>query len=267
MRPGSVVLAGALELLDTPGEWAVRDGIVYLWPLHPPTVLTSNGSAGLVVTAPVRQQVFSFVGSGATPDTFTARITLAGLRVIGAGMPPLHVFGCVAKGIVDGRGSSEIPCNSTAGIPNTTPQSMAQGMVFTENAADISVDRCALKGGGISAVWLQERSTNISVVNCLISDIAGHGVYLNGIGPNDTRFDSAAAADVNHGHNISGNTIVDGGKQLVLGSGVFLFQSGRNVISHNTISRFPRDGVGFFGMCCHNWNAERAPTIPRYWGR
>jgi hypothetical protein len=272
VRPGSVALAGALELLDSPGEWAVRDGIAYLWPLN------SSDAPRLLVTAPIHQRVFSFVGSGkggggAAPEPgagtagTASRITLASVRVIGAGMPALYVFGCVAKGAPDGGGSAEIPCNSTAGIPNTTPQSMAQGMIYTENAADIAVDRCVLKGGGISAVWLQERSANISVTNCVIADIAGHGVYLNGIGPNDTRYDTAAAADVNHGHNISGNVIVDGGKQLVLGSGVYLFQSGRNTISHNTISRFPRDCVGFFGMCCHDWNAQRAPTIPRYWNR
>jgi hypothetical protein len=271
VRPGSVVLAGALELLDAPGEWAVRGGIVYLWPLN-----SSSSLEQMLVTAPIHQRIFSFVGSGGgggaaapdEPDAGTAsRITLVGLRVIGAGMPSLYVFACVAKGIEDGRGSAQSPCNSTSGIPNTTPQSMAQGMIYTENAADIGVDRCVLKGAGISAVWLQERSTNISVVDCLIADIAGHGVYLNGVGPNDTRYDSPVAADVNHGHNISGNVIVDGGKQLVLGSGVWLYQSGRNTISHNTISRFPRDCVGFYGMCCHNWNAQRAPSIPRYWNR
>ena len=264
-----MALAGALELLDAPGEWAVRGGIAYLWPLN-------SSMRGLLVTAPIHQRVFSFVGSSggaaaapepAATSTTASRITLASLRVIGAGLPSLYIFSCVTNGVEDGRGSAEIPCNSTAGIPNTTPQSMAQGMIYTENAADIAVDRCVLKGGGISAVWLQERSANISVVNCVIADIAGHGVYLNGVGPNDTRFDSAAEADVNHGHNISGNVIVDGGKQLVLGSGVFLFQSGRNTISHNTISRFPRDCVGFFGMCCHSWNAQRAPAIPRYWNR
>ena len=54
-----------------------------------------------------------------------------------------------AKGVEDGRAHTD-PVQLHAGIPNTTPQSMAQGMIYTENAADIGVDRCVLKGGGIA---------------------------------------------------------------------------------------------------------------------
>ena len=46
---------------------------------------------------------------------------------------------------------------------------------------------------------------------------------MNGIGPNDTRFDSPATANLNFGHTITGNVITNGGQQIYLGSGVYLY--------------------------------------------
>jgi len=57
---GDFYIQGALELLDQEGEWAVRQGTIYFWPY------SAYGSAlspnNLIITAPVTQRVFSFVG-------------------------------------------------------------------------------------------------------------------------------------------------------------------------------------------------------------
>ena len=87
LRRGSMFLQGALELLNSEGEWAVRDGVLYYYPYArygvPPSSL--DGDDGEVITAPVVQRVFSFVGSSA--ERPVAEITLQGLVVIGASMP------------------------------------------------------------------------------------------------------------------------------------------------------------------------------------
>ena len=54
--------------------------------------------------------------------------------------------------------------------------------------------------------------------------MAGFGLYANGVGPGDTRFLDSEDADVNRHHKIVNNTFDDGGKQILYGSGVWLFQ-------------------------------------------
>jgi hypothetical protein len=163
---------------------------------------------------------------------------------------------------------------------DTTPVAAAQGMIFTENASDITIESCALKASGISAFWLQEASSSITVKNNWVEDIAGFGLYANGIEYGDRRYPSAAEAYVNYGHRIIGNVFLDGGRQIEYGTGVWFYQSGDATITHNVISRFPRDAVGFYGGW-PMWTSEPDGTVAprnqpknmganstrRYWGR
>ena len=68
------------------------------------------------------------------------------------------------------------------------------------------------------------------------------------IGVDDRRYTSADEADVNRGYTISNNVFLDGGRQIMYGSGIWLYQVGGTSIVHNRIARFPRDGVGFYGI-------------------
>jgi len=75
---GMYYLQGPLELLDQEGEWAVRAGVLYYWPY------TAAGGAptdpnDAIITAPVVQRVFSFVGADRrTPATgVTVRLFFA----------------------------------------------------------------------------------------------------------------------------------------------------------------------------------------------
>jgi hypothetical protein len=96
-----------------------------------------------------------------------------------------------------------------------------------------------------------------------VQDMGGFGLYANGVGVGDRRYQSPQAADVNFGHTIRSNVFIDGGRQIEYGSGVWLFQVGRTVIEHNVISRFPRDGVGFFGMLPFWTAVPGGPSAPR----
>ena len=267
----AVYISGAVEFISAPGEWAVRDHQLYYMPYEPvdPSLLT--------ITAPATKRVLSFIG---TDRHAPARgLSIVGLRLVGSDMPALFVWSCMSESIMDGPGATKPPCSSAEGQPNTTPQSSAHGLVFTENATDIEICNCTIHAaGGPAAIWLQEASSNVRISSNVIEDIAGHGIYANGIAPNDTRFPSAAESDVNFGHVIEDNLIVSGGSRTTHASGIFLFQSGRSAITHNKIAQFPRDAVAYYGMCCLNWNAPQigagaSGVTPRYlsgskyWGK
>ena len=49
--------------------------------------------------------------------------------------------------------------------------------------------------------------------------MAGFGLYANGVGVGDFRYKSAGEADVNLGHTIHNNLFVDGGRQIMYGTG------------------------------------------------
>jgi hypothetical protein len=158
-------LQGPLELLDREGEWAARHGmlrkrsfwgaiydtkaiflprqardkhgkkqlktktttvflgVLYFWPY------TKGGKQQdpneLIITAPVEQQVISFVGkSQQAPVTGVA---LSNLRVVGSSMPLTYVYMCHGDGSA-GIGGGGAACASTGGPDtpdetNTSPRS------------------------------------------------------------------------------------------------------------------------------------------------
>ena len=83
---------------------------------------------------------------------------------------------------------------------------------------------------------------NHTVTGNWVQDLGGFGLYSNGVGPGDLRYNSPQEADVNHGHVIANNLFVDGGRQIEYGTGVWLYQTGETRIVHNVIHRFPRGG-------------------------
>ena len=200
---GSTYLQGALELLDQEGEWAVRHGQIYFWPYsaygratHPDDV---------IVTAPARQRVISFVGESAAQPVHG--LTIAGLRIVGSSMPPhnSYVFSCSsdpptspgADCAEDGGPSSFSQCNNS-------PKSASQGMIYLENATAIEIRECALRAAGIAGIWLQESNSGHVVSNNWVQDIGGFGLYANGVVVGDRRYSSPTEANCNHGHTITG---------------------------------------------------------------
>ena len=192
-------------------------------------------------------------------------VTLSGLRLIGASMPQTYIYMC------RGSGKSASPagadCAATGGPDtpdetNTSPRPSSQGMVYLENASSITIRNCVLRAGGIAGFWFEEAVEDVTVEGNWVQDFAGFGLYANGIDVGDLRYSGAREADVNRGHTIHNNLFVDGGRQIVYGTGVWLYQVGSTSITHNVIHRFPRDGVGFYGMLPF-WTARHIrPPIP-----
>jgi hypothetical protein len=224
---GSYYLSGAVELLDSPGEWAVRGGSVYYWPYASDVPIES-----LIITAPSNQRVFSFVGS--SRDAPVHHVTLDSLHIVGSDMPATYTYAC--KGTNAAASPAGAACKANGGPAsddetNTSPLASSQGMVYTENATQITIQNCSLRAAGISAFWLQEASSHVHVLNNWVEDVGGFGLYANGIAPNDTRVSTAAEADFNHNHIVSNNIFLSGGQEIMYGTGVWFFQSGSNTIT------------------------------------
>eukprot|EP00039_Didymoeca_costata_P021245 m.343908 g.343908 ORF g.343908 m.343908 type:complete len:1136 (-) comp23516_c0_seq1:322-3729(-) len=255
---GSVYLQGALELLDTEGEWAVKHGVLYFWPY------SVNGNTvspnDVIITAPPRQEIISFMG--VNQQQLVRSITLSSLTFVGASMPSSYTYACA--------GSFGAECSKNGGPDtpdetNTSPRAASQGMLYLENATEITITNCRLKAGGIAGIWMQEYNKHHTISGCWVEDMGGFGIYINGVGAGDRRYSTPSEANVSYGHTITNNLFFDGGRQIMYGSGVWLFQTGGTTITHNRIARYPRDGVGFYGMLpfwTANPNGNVAPGMP-----
>eukprot|EP01049_Picozoa_sp_SAG25_P007390 SAG25_NODE_600_length_6634_cov_5.554093_5_plen_267_part_00 len=76
----------------------------------------------------------------------------------------------------------------------------------------------------------------------------GFGRAPNGTTTHQGPITSAAEADVNKWHVISDNLIYDYGRRVGHGSGMWWFQAGTMLATHNHIQEGPRDAFGVYGV-------------------
>ena len=223
-----VYLQGPKEFIDEPGEWALEPatGLLYYWPLDPASV-TPAASVPIVASPAAAAIEFKGVAGGAA----VADIVVDGLEVRGSGFTPDGAYRLF-----------------TPGRTNDFPSPSDSGMVRVEDAARISLLNCKLLNAGLSAVWLSHAAANVTVRGCWLEGAGFCGVTAAGIFPGDGPFETAEAANVNYGHVVESNLIWDVGKRVGHGAGVWLWQSGSNLVTHNYIKEAPRNGVGMYGV-------------------
>jgi hypothetical protein len=218
-------LQGPKEFLDEPGEWALEpaSGLLYYWPYAAPT----PGGPPIVAHSAPAALDFRGVPGGA----LVADITVNGLELRGSGFTP------------DGAYRIFPP-----GRPNDFPAPTDSGQVRAQDAARLTLSNLKLLHAGLSAVWLAGRAANVSVVGCWIEGPGFCGVTAAGPYPGDGPYASAAEAYVNTGHAVDSNLIYNVGQRVGHGAGVWLFQSGGNVVARNYIKEAPRNAVGMYGL-------------------
>ena len=121
------------------------------------------------------------------------------------------------------------------------------GLVYMENAVGNTIRFCKILYAGFSGVMLNHYAQDNTVYGCQIEGAGYNGIYLSGWGPGKGDYNSASEAYVNRSNMISNNHIFDCGKLVGHGSGIQLYQSGDNEISHNRIHRMPRYGISIKG--------------------
>lgn len=122
-------------------------------------------------------------------------------------------------------------------------------MLRFRGAESCVVDECRFTASANSAIRLDLYCQDITIQNSLIDYVGHMGILLCGYGP--------GTKDVNKGNTITNNLIHHVGQVITHGAGIFMWQSGENLVSHNLIHHVPRKGIGVCGV--------RMPIIAKKW--
>ena len=256
-------ILNSIEGIDTPGEWAVIDGTVYLYPksgtgdIYVPTLtelikVDAGGDGNTWSGAPVRNIVFE-------------GITFTGLDYLVTGAQGTPV--------------------STAGQPTTNP-----GVITTQhdwgivdgpasalrfrNAEDCVVTACSFRNSGSGGVRLDRHAQRITIEECDFRSLGREAILLGGRGP--------GYGDVNRDNEIASNLIVQIGREKWDCPAINVDQSSNNWIHHNHIEDIYMSALhltstrsvylGFLayaeadtyyeGRECHFW--EVAPSVVNF---
>ncbi|MFI3248520.1 MAG: right-handed parallel beta-helix repeat-containing protein [Rikenellaceae bacterium] len=125
----------------------------------------------------------------------------------------------------------------------------ANAMFRFRGAESCTIDECRFTTSANSAIRLDLYCQDITIQNSLIDYVGHMGILLCGYGP--------GTKDVNKGNTITNNLIHHVGQVITHGAGVFMWQSGENLVSHNLIHHVPRKGIGVCGV--------RMPIIAKKW--
>lgn len=123
-----------------------------------------------------------------------------------------------------------------------------EGLVYLENANNCTINKSVISNAGyngVSMVWTAQENT---IKNSEIKDCGFHGVLLSGY-----RAAFGSKADFNKKHIITNNHIHHCGKLVGHGSGIFVWASGKNKLTHNEIHDMPRYGICVKG---HRWGGK-----------
>jgi hypothetical protein len=207
---------GVLGLLTEPGEWCPqrKEGYVYYWPV-------TGEPKDHSVVVPFLKRLLDIRGE--TPDKPVQNIRFESLEFIGT--DSFESFAIPAVGVLD--------------------DGNVEGLVRIENARKIVVRGCKVLASGWIGVAVQHFAQDCEVSNCLINHSGFNGVFANGFNPGAPPFKNPQEANVNFGHKIYNNAILNSGLLMGHGAAVQFWQSGRNTVENNYIRRAPRYGVSY----------------------
>lgn len=133
-------------------------------------------------------------------------------------------------------------------LDNAEREDHRDGIIYVNRARNIEITACRIQNAGSSGIFLDRYAQGI-VINANRIEHVGHtGIFATGFAPGEGDFPDAASSYTNKGHVITNNVIRHGGELVGHGSGIFLFQSGDNDVSHNRIAHMPRYGISLKGL-------------------
>ena len=116
-------------------------------------------------------------------------------------------------------------------------------MLRFRGAADCRVEKCRFYNAGGNAIRLDLYARRIAVDNCLFRDLGQSAVMMIGYGP--------GTKDVNKFNRVCNNHIHHCGQIYWHSQMITAFQSGYNIIAHNTIHHVPRKAICISGVRDH----------------
>ncbi|MBD3320779.1 MAG: hypothetical protein GF350_06770 [Chitinivibrionales bacterium] len=221
---GFYTLEGAWEFIDLPGEWAItEDHYLYYWPKHEPI---ENQTIVLATTLRIIELM------GRSDQTPVQHLTLKGLT--------LSTSDCTKWGLSNKSAPGKF--NSDGEEPNTDHDYSRHGLVHLENAENITVTECRILAAGVIGVMLNYHCKYNRIYGNWIEGVNYHGVCLQSYGP------WFGPWIYNNCYNtVQNNYIYRTGRLWSNGAGVYLHQSGNNLISQNEIREMPRYGITYKG--------------------
>ncbi len=197
------------DALDEPSEWIVntQEGKIYYWP--------EEGQPSDEIVVPSLQEY---------------------IRVEGDEGLDRPVHGLIFEGITFKRGERITWNDNTICLKHDYELYDANNaMLRFRTTEDCTVKDCTFATSGGVGVRFDLRSIGNEIVNNTFYDLGGSAIVLCGYGP--------GVVDLNHHNKIINNYIHHIGQQYWTGMGVFVYQSGYNVISHNYLHDLPRGGM------------------------
>jgi len=199
-------IQGALELLTEPGEYYHdrQAGYLYYWPREGEDLTTAE------VVTPLMPTVFCLKGTEAEP---VRNVTLEGLSVCDGDLPDQYGFTTVA-----------------------------QGLVYLENAEGIVVQGCEIANSGWHGIHLFGRVRN--------NEISGNDIHHSGhTGIQIEDLPRGGLGPYRNSHaRILNNRVFASGEVVGYASSMELIDTGHNHIAHNRLEHSPRYALGMSSM-------------------
>ena len=224
--PKGIYVENVIEYLDEPGEWVVntQTGKIWYWP--------AKGEPGENIVVPLLKELIKVEG---------------GIDI--EGPVDIPVRNIHFKGLTFIHGERDTWESGDMGIQHDWEMAdKATALLRFRGAEKCSVEECRFASSGGTGLRLDLHCQEISVTRCLFEDLGVSGVLLCGYGP--------GTKDVNNNNVISNNMFTRLGQIYWHGQALMCFQTGNNLISHNTFKDLPRKAIGMAGVRTKYFNKE-----------
>lgn len=220
----------AIEYLDEPGEWIYdsKKGRVYIWPEKPLDKAD--------IRAPFLQEF----------------IRVEGVEDI-APVQFLHFEGLTFR-----HGLRDTWKPGDKGLQHDWEMyDKGNAVIRLRHAENCSVVKCTFEASSGSGVRLDLYAQHNKVADCIFSHLGGTGILLSGYGP--------GLKDKNKFNTVTNNYLHHIGTIYKHSPGIFIAQSGHNLISHNTIHDLAYNGMVISGCRPHELVLAKPLRNRREW--
>jgi len=219
LKKESIWVENTFMGLDGPGKWVLdRDaGLLYYWPLD-------DKKPGEDIVIPKLTELIRVEG-----------------KIDYEGANDIPVNGLQFKGLIFTHGNRYESSGRTGwGLQHDWERFDAStALVRFRGAENCAIDQCTFKISGGTGVRFDLYAQNNKVTDCDIYELGGAGILFAGYGP--------GTKDVNKNNIISNNYIHHIGRLWTHSLGIWLWQSGHNLVSHNTIHDVPYTAISVTG--------------------